>query len=224
MKEIKEEWKDIPEYEGEYQLSNYGRQKSLKRRYVKEDIILKPKIDAFGHPTLYLQANYYKKTFRIKNMVAKMFLGIDVSDKSHIVRHKDGDITNCHANNLISVKRTSKTVPPNVGKIDFNRISHWVIPGIVNRPINKVIFECCNHFNISTKEFYSKRRFRDVVQAKKMASYILHKIKKITSQESAALIGIDHSTVLFHCKDVEGLMSVSKKYDAQVKELIEKVV
>jgi hypothetical protein len=31
-----EEWKDIPEYDGIYQCSNYGRIKSLKREYKRQ--------------------------------------------------------------------------------------------------------------------------------------------------------------------------------------------
>lgn len=42
-------WKDIPGYEGFYQVNWYGEIKSLKRQGVKEDHILKPQKSEDGY-------------------------------------------------------------------------------------------------------------------------------------------------------------------------------
>ena len=46
---MKEEWRDIEGYKEYYQVSNLGRVKSLKRKYVIKDIILKPSFDKDGY-------------------------------------------------------------------------------------------------------------------------------------------------------------------------------
>lgn len=85
-------WKDIPNYEGLYQVSNLGRVKSLSRKVfnnrgfyiLKHDKILKP-----GTSRDYLNVILYKdkiiKTFKIHKLVAICFLN-HVSDiKGNIV-------------------------------------------------------------------------------------------------------------------------------------------
>lgn len=62
----KEEWKDIPEYEGAYQISNFGRVRSIK--------ILKPFITNDGYLQVILQREGRKKNVRVHRLVAKSFL------------------------------------------------------------------------------------------------------------------------------------------------------
>ena len=54
----KEVWRDIPNYEGIYQVSNLGRVKSLKRPYGLKEKILKPLINSIG----YYQVGLYKNS------------------------------------------------------------------------------------------------------------------------------------------------------------------
>ena len=60
---MEEIWKDIPEYEGMYQISNLGNVKSLKRKFVKEDKILK----TVTHKDGYLHVGLYKNKTRKEN-------------------------------------------------------------------------------------------------------------------------------------------------------------
>ena len=73
-----EEWKDIPEYEG-YQVSNFGRIKSLERidalgRRVKERI-LKPQITCDGYYLIGLYKNSIQKFYYIHRLVWEAFNG-----------------------------------------------------------------------------------------------------------------------------------------------------
>lgn len=54
---IDEIWKDIPGYEGLYQVSNLGRVKNLNNFHTKQEKILKP----LNHPKGYLRVALLKK-------------------------------------------------------------------------------------------------------------------------------------------------------------------
>ena len=72
-----EEWKDIPEYEGLYQVSNLGRIKSLERidalgRKVEEKI-LKPLIIRNGYYLTGLYKNSVRKFYYVHRLVYEVF-------------------------------------------------------------------------------------------------------------------------------------------------------
>lgn len=67
-------WRDVVGYEGLYQVSNFGRVKSLKNNKTKKEKILKPIINS----SLYLQVDLCKnktiKRFLVHRLVANAFL------------------------------------------------------------------------------------------------------------------------------------------------------
>jgi hypothetical protein len=67
-------WKDIAGYENRYQVSDYGRVRSLRRKYRKEDIMLKQIIDYKGYSTVGLTMNCKTKFFKVHRLVAQSFL------------------------------------------------------------------------------------------------------------------------------------------------------
>ena len=84
-----EEWKDIKNYEGLYQVSNWGRVKSLgngKSNNSKEKI-LKPFKDAGGYLVVKLYKDGKTKCFKVHRLVAETF--ILNSDNFPCVNHKD---------------------------------------------------------------------------------------------------------------------------------------
>src|SRR6185312_14143341 len=80
--ETQEIWKDIPGYEGYYQVSNIGRIKSLRRfRFGGNKCLIpvKERIKAFklgedGYPTLQLDKDGIRSTKRINRIVASAFI------------------------------------------------------------------------------------------------------------------------------------------------------
>lgn len=94
-----ETWKDIEEYEGYYQVSNFGNIKNIKTNYV----IKLNDINSVGYyrVTLY---NPIKKRFFVHRLVAYHFC--DGYKEDLIVNHKDGNKQNNNANNLEWVTRS----------------------------------------------------------------------------------------------------------------------
>ena len=90
----KEYWKPVVGYEGHYQVSNFGRVKSIK---FGKEIILKQKIKG-GYYYVNLSKNGILKTYLVHRLVAEAF--IDNTDNLPCVNHKDEDKTNNSVDNL----------------------------------------------------------------------------------------------------------------------------
>ena len=70
-----EEWKPIKEYEGLYEVSNYGRIKSLIGQYGKQrEKILKNNKQKNGYIHITLYKNGKLKTYSIHRLVAETFI------------------------------------------------------------------------------------------------------------------------------------------------------
>lgn len=97
-----EVWKDIPDYEGKYQISNKGRVKSLPRndKFCKRgyEIIMKAFVCGSGYQEVLLSLDDRRKPMLIHRMVAEAF--VPNPDGKQEVNHKDGNKTNNDANNL----------------------------------------------------------------------------------------------------------------------------
>lgn len=94
-------WKDIKDYEGLYQVSNYGRVKSLYKKTnfnTSKETILSPGIDKRG----YLQVVIYKESKprgrRIHRLVAETF--IENPENKRTINHLDENKLNNKSNNL----------------------------------------------------------------------------------------------------------------------------
>lgn len=102
-----EKWKDIKEYENSYQISNFGRVKSLKRRGNWEEKILKPYLNDSGYDAIKLFKDGKGKTFKVHKLVCEHF--VDNKLNKPCVNHKDGVKTNNHYLNLGWVTKSENT-------------------------------------------------------------------------------------------------------------------
>ena len=90
-----EVWKDILGYEGQYQVSNLGRVKSLK---LGNDKIMSLRRDKDGYLLVNLWKNHERKTFKVHRLVSQTF----ITNPQNLpqVNHKDEDKTNNCVENL----------------------------------------------------------------------------------------------------------------------------
>lgn len=102
---MKEIWKDIKDYEGLYQVSNWGRVKSLRRlitnqynSFYIEEKILKPQKNRYGYLYVNLYKNGIMKHITIHKLVAETF----ISNRNNLpcINHKDENKTNNVVTNL----------------------------------------------------------------------------------------------------------------------------
>ena len=110
--EMTEEWKDIEGYDGDYQVSNQGRVRSLKWGKIR---ILKGGTNSYGYPNVALFKNRKPRWRRIGRLVAQAFL--PDWDAALQVDHINGVKTEDHVENLRMVtnvenNRSFKTKTP----------------------------------------------------------------------------------------------------------------
>lgn len=113
---MKEIWKDIPEYEELYQISNLGRVRSKDRLikvncqnnshvkrpffyYVYPGRIIKLQTNKFGYTTVFLNKGGKQKGFFVHRLVIKTFNPI-LNDSDYQVNHIDENKENNSLNNL----------------------------------------------------------------------------------------------------------------------------
>ena len=98
---MSEQWKDIPNYEGLYQISNLGRVKSFrhstKHRW-EDEYIIKPSIANNGYYQVTLYNNTVRHKFLVHRLVAQAF--IPNPNEYPQVNHKDENRLNNSADNL----------------------------------------------------------------------------------------------------------------------------
>jgi hypothetical protein len=105
---MEEIWRDIPNYEGYYQVSNLGRVKSVAKkvqgksgslRSLSEKILRISKDDK-GYPIICLTKQSKRKTHAIHRLVAYAFLNHTPNGYKVIVDHKDNNPENSKLENL----------------------------------------------------------------------------------------------------------------------------
>lgn len=103
---MEEIWKPIKGYEGLYEVSNYGKIKSLNRKIknknnkiiILKEKILKPAPIKTGHLNVILSKNNIKKHCYVHRLVAEAF--IKNPKKLPFINHKDENPKNNYVNNL----------------------------------------------------------------------------------------------------------------------------
>lgn len=94
---IDEQWKQIEEYDGDYEVSNFGRIKSHKRTQV---IILSQSYTNSGYLKVSLYKDGTRKTYLVHRLVGKLFVYNNDPISQNTIDHIDEDKTNNKASNL----------------------------------------------------------------------------------------------------------------------------
>tara|TARA_R110000851_G_scaffold133406_1_gene268287 strand:- start:373 stop:867 length:495 start_codon:yes stop_codon:yes gene_type:complete len=106
---MNEIWKDVIGYEGVYEVSNLGNVKSLARKGVREDKILKPNADSQGYLKVGLSSSGKLKIVRIHQLVAVAFLNHTPSGNKLVVDHKNNIGTDNRLENLQIITNRENT-------------------------------------------------------------------------------------------------------------------
>ena len=156
MEEV-EIWKDIPEYEGLYQVSNLGRIKSL---YFGKERIMKQSKDKQGYCCISLYKDCKIKYFLVHRLIGLVFIPNDNPTEKIEINHKDENKENNTVTNLCWVtpkencnwgtrnKRRieKKSIPILQYDLNNNLIREWGSSKLVNKELNinnSHIIACC---------------------------------------------------------------------------------
>ena len=126
MKKQEEEFRDIPGYEGLYQVSNLGRVKSLK---FSEEKILNNNINSGGYYRVGLSKDRKLITKTVHVLVAVTFLG-HTQNGTHeiVVDHINNVKTDNRADNLqLVTQRKNSSKDKNNGKSKYVGVTHHKI-------------------------------------------------------------------------------------------------
>lgn len=94
-----EVWKDVKDFEGLYQVSNYGRIKTLGNCFKRKEKIRKLSLNPrSGYMQVELHKNGKESKYYVHRLVADAFL--ENPDNLPCVNHKDCNRVNNHADNL----------------------------------------------------------------------------------------------------------------------------
>jgi len=184
-------WKDIPSYEGVYQVSNLGKVKSLERKVKNKDglrtvreRVLKPRTDVYGYDVVSLSVEQKIKNRTIHLLVASAFLnhksdGTTRNVVDHINNIKtDNRLSNLqiisHRDNCVKNKKkgTSRFVGVSYHKAkNLYRAGINIYPDVIFLGSSKSDQEYCSKlYQMALKEMdkYDGCRltFRNYIQAK----------------------------------------------------------
>ena len=148
---MREIWKDIKGFEGLYQISNYGRVKSLQMyaggKYIRRNKILMPCNNGNGYYIVYLMKDRKRNVKYIHRLVAQAF--IENPNNYSCINHKDENKTNNNVNNLewCTYKYNNNYGNHNL-KISKTRLKKSVVQYDMNMNIIKI----WDGINIAMKE------------------------------------------------------------------------
>lgn len=162
----KEIWKDIPGYEGLYQVSNLGRVKSLEkmlwngRGYFKsKERILKQALTGNKNENkrrlMVILCKEGKKNYNVHRLVAMAFLG--EKPEGLIICHNDGNHLNNNVKNLRydTYKENTKDSYRHNGKFGVSKLTIDDVVSIRKEYKDKSVKEISDKYNIGKQSVYN---------------------------------------------------------------------
>ena len=104
-------------------------------------------------------------------------------------------------------------------------MSYWIAPSLAkttskNINIENVIYYICKLYNVTYDDVKSKSREFEIVRARHLTAYVLHRIIGIGQVKTGKYIHRDHSSVCTSCKEVSKFL----EFDIELKSKLEEVI
>lgn len=157
-----EEWKSIPGYEGLYEVSSYGRVRSLdrydRRNCFRKGRILKQNNDGRGYMSIELCLNSKIKRYLVHRLVAQAF--IPNPDNLPEVNHKDENPEN---NSVTNIEWCNRSYNINYGtrkdKVRESQLKSGFWTGLSEKEYKrKYLEDHRDHLNEWRREYRRKRK------------------------------------------------------------------
>jgi hypothetical protein len=123
-----EEWKDIPGYEGLYQVSNIGNVKSINYKKTGKEKLFNLNPNSQGYLMVCLSKNGKERSIKIHRLVAIAFLGHEPDNMNTVVNHIDNNKLNNNVDNLelVSQRYNSSCHKTDVGASWSKSNNKWL--------------------------------------------------------------------------------------------------
>lgn len=152
-----EKWKDVPDYEGMYRISDLGRIKSLNYKRTNQYKILKPYLNNVGYRKISLCKNGIVKKVFIHQLVFYCFSG-ETKSKCFIIDHKNNIRIDNRFKNLQSLTQRKNTCKD---KVNFN---HCVQINKQNKFSLRIKHDRkSNYFGVFKTEEEAKKLYHEIV-------------------------------------------------------------
>jgi len=182
-----EVFKDVPNYEGIYQISNFGKVKSVSRTiknnkgfYLSKEIILKSARSKNNYYSVVLRKENVSKTYRIHVLVAMAFLDFIPNKFECVIDHKNGVRTDNRLENLQivtqreNIQNYHKSRKGQIGADWHEQTKKWRSRIYINKRIVHLgLFEeekdALKAYEIANKEienFENTKQFRTLIKQK----------------------------------------------------------
>lgn len=179
-------WKDIPNYEGVYQVSTIGRVKSFKR----VDPVIMKIMTSNVYPTVKLCMLGKHKTWTIHKLIAYAFLGYVTSKKGDVCDHKDNNPTNSILNNLqIISKRENCSKDRKGGTSKYTGVCWYK-----NKWLSSINIEgCLLHLGVFINEHDAFKRYQEALSLINNGYGLRYLKKTFVNKQSS-----EHKGVIWH--------------------------
>jgi len=168
---VEEEWKDIEDFEGLYQVSNLGRVKSLVRPYRRTEKILTPTKNTTGYFIVGLRRPGSVKGMLVHRLVMQAFEPID-NPEEMTVNHKNFIVTDNRLVNLewCTTLENNQHFWREGGHIDLSKTTGS------NHHLNVITEDDVKIFReIASQGRYSIRKLSDMFGIASSTGYQIHK-------------------------------------------------
>ena len=164
-------WRDVPGYEGLYQVSNYGRVKSLNYKCTGKERILKTSIGGSDHLKVTLSKNGKGKHIYVHILIAVAF--IPNPHNYNVVHHIDHNPLNNRVENLIWINH-KRHIIEHKGKIvyqytlDGELVAVWETASEAAKLLGYNLTEiahCCNggYFDKSRNKWHKRETYKGYI-------------------------------------------------------------
>lgn len=176
---MEEIWKDVHGYEGYYQVSNFGRIRSLDRDVVHRKTggiklmngrFIKSSVKKNGYMNIILSKEGVTKNHHPHRLVAQSFIP-NPENKPH-VNHKDGNKTNNYVENLEWVTRSENMIHASKTGLAKSGENHYKSKLTIDQ-IREILFSTekpivlCRKLNIGYRHFReikTERKWKNIVK------------------------------------------------------------
>ena len=168
-------FKDVPNYEGIYKVSNFGNVKSLKWN---KEVILKQGISN-GYLAVNLRKENNSKSVKIHVLVAMAFLDFKPNYFEYVIDHKNGVRTDNRLENLQvitqreNIQKYHKSKKGKIGVIWNEQTEKWCSRIFIKKNIHLGLFEeekdALKAYEIANQEienFENTKQFRTLIKQK----------------------------------------------------------